>query len=56
MESKLHLIMVLAKTGPWKFVIVYVINWYILQLRISHNWQEIRLIVLIAAHQSTFQL
>ena len=26
--------MVLAKTGPWKFVIVYVINWYILQLRI----------------------
>ena len=26
--------MVLAKTGPWKFVIVYMINWYILQLRI----------------------
>ena len=23
------------------------INWYILQLRIPHNWQEIRLIVLI---------
>ena len=39
--------MVLAKTGPWKFVIVYVINWYILQLRITHNWQEIRLIVLM---------
>ena len=48
--------MVLAKTGPWKFVIVYVINWYILQLGIPHNWQEIRLIVLIAAHLSTFQL
>ena len=25
--------MVLAKTGPWKFVIVYIINWSILQLR-----------------------
>ena len=48
--------MVLAKTGPWKFVIVYMINWYILQLRIPHNWQEIRLIVLIAAHMSSFQL
>ena len=42
--------MVLVKTGPWKFVIVYLINWYILQLRIRCNWQDIRLIVLIAAH------
>ena len=25
----MHLIMILAKTGPWKFVIVYMINWYI---------------------------
>ena len=48
--------MVLAKTGPWKFVLVYVINWYILQLRIPQNWQEIRLNVLIAAHLSSFQL
>ena len=32
---------VLAKTGLWKFVIVYMITWYacILQLRIPHNWQ-----------------
>ena len=36
--------MVLAKTGPWKFVIVYMTNWYILQLRIHHNWQTISLI------------
>ena len=48
--------MVLAKIGPWNFIIVYVINWYILQLRITHNWKEIRLIVLIDAHMSTFQL
>ena len=48
--------MVLPKTGPWKFVILYVINWHILQLRIHHNWHKIRLIVLIAAHLSSFQL
>ena len=37
--------MMLAQTGPWKFVIVHMINWFILQLRIPHNWHEIRLIV-----------
>ena len=32
------------------------IHWYIFQLSIHHNWQQIRLIVLIAAHLSSFQL
>ena len=33
---------------------VCIINWYILQLRIHHNWSKIRLIVLVAAHLSSY--
>ena len=43
--------MVLAKTGPWKFVIVYVINWYIkllyLQITISTVFSKLFEIIIV---------
>ena len=32
--------MVWQKQDAWKFVLVYMINWYMLQLRIHHNWEQ----------------